>query len=135
MEFDIPRYIAHFASNEDWKSLAKSVFNIFIANKVSPPDESGIAIEKVPAQYGAETSHKIKLPGNKTILDFKDEPIFDKIDFWFCDEGILMTRYIPFCVLIILNSRNKSNKKPAKKFSDVIVVKKSLSHATIILTE
>ena len=135
MEIDIPRYIAHFASSDDWSKLAKTIFTTFIMHDKSPPEELGISIEKIPNRYRAKSSHKITLPGNKTILDFKDKPIFNKIDFWFCDEGILMTRYIPFCVLIILDYRKNSDKKSDKKFNDITIVRKSLSHATIILTE
>ena len=135
LEIDIPRYIAHFASTDDWKSLANSIFNIFIEKNLTPPERSGISIEKIPNQYGAKTRHRVTLPGNDAILEFGNKPVFDKIEYWFCDEGILMTRYIPFCVLIALNSRDNSSKIPAKKFNDITIVKKSLSHATIILTE
>ena len=130
IDFIIPNYIAYYASESDWIKLAKFIFWKMIQGDDSPSNED-IKIMKAPRRYGAESYHKIHLPGNNSMIKFKDEVHFKKFDFWYCNEGTLMTKYVDFCTMIVATS-GKPNKNKMK-FKNGAIIKKSLFNATVVL--
>ena len=65
---------------------------------------------------------EVDLPGSAAILAHKDKPVFQKLDFWTCAEGILYPRYAHFCSLLVINDDVK-NRSRIDWVESVILVK------------
>ena len=131
IEFDVPNYIAYFASNEDWIKLAKIIYSKFICSGCKPKDNTGISINKTILGYNADSGYIVKLPGNETMIARKDDDHYKSFDFWFCNEGTLMTQYIKYCTMIAITEDVATIGKI--NFSYCYIAKKALTKATIIL--
>ena len=131
IEFDVPSYIAYFASNDDWIKLAKIIYSKFIRSGTTPSEETGMIINKKSLGYNADSGHSVQLPGNEIMIARKDEHRCKDFEFWFCEEGTLMTQYIKYCTMIAVTENNATICKT--EFNRCYIAKKALTRATIIL--
>ena len=123
--------MAYFATDEDWHKLAKITFAKFIKSGKSPSDESGITIAKAAAGYRAKSCHTIYLPGNQTMIEFREKKFFNDFEFWFCGAGTLMTKYVNFCQMVALTDND--NQLENISFKNCQTIKKSLTETIIAL--
>ena len=131
MAFNIPRYIAHYATDEDWINLSKLIYECYVHNESTPHKSTGLTIEKSKIQNYNVINLDIKLPGNEVMIACKDKPVFQRLDFWSCSEGIIYPRYAQFCSLVIINDENKMRTKTS--WSDSSVITKSIHFVTTSL--
>ena len=131
IEFDIPKYIAYFATKDDWVKLAKIIYSKFIRTGCTPSAESGIVINKNMLGYNADSGHTVQLPGNDVMIAKRNDDRYKSFDFWFCNEGTLMTQYIKYCTMLAITEDCTTVCKTA--YSNCYIVQKALTRATIIL--
>ena len=131
MAFNIPHYIAHFATDEDWINLTKLIYESYVHNDASPHHSTGITIEKSKIQNYNVINLDINLPGNATMMACKDKPIFQSLNFWSCAEGIIYPRYAHFCSLVVINDENKNRTK--MNWTESTVLTKSIHYVTTSL--
>ena len=131
MEFNIPRYIAHYACDEDWINLSKMLYESYVHNEIKPHQSTGITIKKSDIQNYNVINLEIDLPGSEIMLNCKDKPVFQKLDFWSCAEGIVFPRYAHFCSLLIINDDSKNRTR--MNWTDSVVLTRSISFITTSL--
>lgn len=107
------------------------MFAKFIHVQQQPSDESGITTIKIAAGYRAKTCHAVHLPGNQTMIEFKEKEFFKNFEFWFCGAGTLMTKYVNFCQMVALTDNEM--KLENINFKNCQTLKKSLTETIIVL--
>ena len=108
------------------------IYEVFIRPEIEPNPEIGIKISKAKLQSEKVENYEVELPDNVTILAHKNDPVLNKIDFWMCQEGILIPRYIHWCIMIIIGQGLKNKIKT--NWADSTMLIKSMSYNSVSLT-
>ena len=111
------------ATEEEWVNLSKLLYECYIYNGSQPKEATGIKIVELAIKNHNVNNLEVTLPGAEAIMEYKDVPVFQKLDFWTCEKGILYPRFIQFCSLIVLNDETKTRLK--KNWSESVVRSKS----------
>ena len=102
--FVIPKYIAQFDDDAKWIRFASHIHKYKNAFEQLNELKFGFKFEKLTNEPNGRKNVLISLPGSDSILRLKDQPIFCKFDFWSCNDGIVMPRYIDFCSILFISS-------------------------------
>ena len=131
LAFNIPQYIAHYATDEDWINLSKLIYESYVHNGLSPHESTGISIEKSKIQNYNVINLEINLPGSAVMLECKNKPVFQRLNFWSCSEGIIYPRYAHFCSLVVIDDKNKNRTK--MNWTESTVLTRSIHYVTTSL--
>ena len=87
------------------------IYETYIRPGITPEKCVGIEINKAKLQSEKVENYEVALPDNMVILARKNDPVLNKIDSWVCEEGILIPRYIHWCLMIIIGQGLKDKIK------------------------